>query len=73
MRRDIEKSAAITTRPETSSDLAAISGLRGIIANRLSASWNERPQVTLTTDADASALVTPAPTNPGRMGLEVVL
>ena len=58
MRRDIEKSAAITTRPETSSDLAAISGLRGIIANRLSASWNERPQVTLTTDADASALVT---------------
>jgi pyruvate dehydrogenase E2 component (dihydrolipoamide acetyltransferase) len=32
-------------------------GLRGIIANRLSASWQERPQVTLTTEADATYLV----------------
>jgi pyruvate dehydrogenase E2 component (dihydrolipoamide acetyltransferase) len=31
--------------------------LRGIIAERLSQSWRERPQVTLTTDADATNLV----------------
>jgi pyruvate dehydrogenase E2 component (dihydrolipoamide acetyltransferase) len=34
-----------------------LSGLRGIIAERLSQSWRERPQVTLTTDADATNLV----------------
>lgn len=39
------------------SDLPGLTGLRGIIANRLSQSWRERPQVTLTTDADATTLV----------------
>ena len=34
-----------------------LSGLRGIIAERLSAGWRERPQVTLTTQADATNLV----------------
>ncbi|MCA2002923.1 MAG: 2-oxo acid dehydrogenase subunit E2, partial [Chloroflexi bacterium] len=34
-----------------------LSGLRGIIAERLSQSWRERPQVTLITDADATNLV----------------
>ena len=34
-----------------------LSGLRAIIAERLSASWRERPHVTLTTEADATNLV----------------
>lgn len=34
-----------------------LSGLRAIIADRLSKSWHERPQVTLTTEADATNLV----------------
>jgi len=34
-----------------------LSGLRGVIAERLSASWRERPQVTLTTEVDATNLV----------------
>jgi pyruvate dehydrogenase E2 component (dihydrolipoamide acetyltransferase) len=34
-----------------------LNGLRKIIAERLTQSWNERPQVTLTTDADATNLV----------------
>ena len=34
-----------------------LSGLRGVIAERLSASWRERPQVTLTTEVDATNLI----------------
>lgn len=34
-----------------------LTGLRGIIAERLTQSWRERPQVTLTTEADATNLV----------------
>ena len=34
-----------------------LTGLRAIIAERLSAGWRERPQVTLTTEADATNLV----------------
>jgi pyruvate dehydrogenase E2 component (dihydrolipoamide acetyltransferase) len=34
-----------------------LEGLRGLIAERLSASWNERPQVTLHSEVDASELV----------------
>ena len=34
-----------------------LDGLRGLIAERLSNSWNERPQVTLHSDVDASELV----------------
>ncbi len=34
-----------------------LTGLRGIIARRLTESWQERPQVTLVTELDVSALV----------------
>jgi pyruvate dehydrogenase E2 component (dihydrolipoamide acetyltransferase) len=34
-----------------------LDGLRGLIAERLSASWNERPQVTLHSEVDATELV----------------
>jgi len=34
-----------------------LDGLRGLIAGRLSASWNERPQVTLHSEVDATELV----------------
>jgi pyruvate dehydrogenase E2 component (dihydrolipoamide acetyltransferase) len=34
-----------------------LTGLRAVIADRLSASWRERPHVTLTTEADATNLV----------------
>jgi pyruvate dehydrogenase E2 component (dihydrolipoamide acetyltransferase) len=34
-----------------------MSGLRAVIADRLSSSWQERPHVTLTSEADASNLV----------------
>ena len=36
---------------------ATLPGLRGLIAERLSASWNERPQVTLHREVDATELV----------------
>lgn len=42
---------------DASGDLSALTGLRGMIANRLAQGWRERPQVTLTTDADATNLV----------------
>jgi len=60
MRRDIERAltepapAAVAAPPAKPLPLT---GLRGIIAERLSAGWRERPQVTLTTDADATNLV----------------
>lgn len=57
MRSDLEKAAVGPSRGEPSPDLSALTGLRGVIARRLSASWSERPQVTLTTEADATALV----------------
>jgi pyruvate dehydrogenase E2 component (dihydrolipoamide acetyltransferase) len=57
MRRDVERTTSAPARSAASSGLAALPGLRGIIARRLSASWVERPQVTLTTEADASSLV----------------
>jgi pyruvate dehydrogenase E2 component (dihydrolipoamide acetyltransferase) len=67
MRDDVER--ALTTgemRSEESapqpgaaaeSPVAPLSGLRAVISERLSASWRERPHVTLTTEADASNLV----------------
>ena len=62
MRNDVERalhSQHVSTPPFTQNPapLAGLTGLRGIIAGRLSQSWNERPQVTLTTDADATNLV----------------
>jgi pyruvate dehydrogenase E2 component (dihydrolipoamide acetyltransferase) len=57
MRRDVEKAVSSPARPAATPELGALPGLRGIIARRLSASWAERPQVTLTTEADATSLV----------------
>ncbi len=57
MRRDVERATSAPASSAASSGLDALPGLRGIIARRLSASWVERPQVTLTTEADASSLV----------------
>lgn len=65
MRGDVERRLSSLSRQEQQSlveqrrDTAPLplSGLRGIIAERLSQSWRERPQVTLTTDADATNLV----------------
>jgi pyruvate dehydrogenase E2 component (dihydrolipoamide acetyltransferase) len=61
MRRGVEMSArppAAAIPGSVGAELGKLTGLRKIIATRLSHSWNERPQVTLTTEADASALVT---------------
>jgi len=54
MRSDVEK--ALVSKPAPSTPLP-LTGLRGIIAERLLQSWRERPQVTLTTEADATNLV----------------
>lgn len=45
-----------TTAPGPSQALP-LSGLRGVIADRLTAGWRERPQVTVTTEVDATNLV----------------
>jgi pyruvate dehydrogenase E2 component (dihydrolipoamide acetyltransferase) len=67
MREDIERLIQsrsseddhLSTQPATSpaSPLISLSGLRGIIAERLSTGWRERPQVTLTAEADAVNLI----------------
>jgi pyruvate dehydrogenase E2 component (dihydrolipoamide acetyltransferase) len=57
MLRDIENFKDRSGQSRSAQGVAGLTGLRNVIANRLSASWVERPQVTLTTDADASALV----------------
>jgi pyruvate dehydrogenase E2 component (dihydrolipoamide acetyltransferase) len=63
MRVDVEQAMSEPAPPESRSLLAdtsgplPLSGLRGIIAERLLASWRERPHVTLTTEADATNLV----------------
>lgn len=54
MRGDVER--ALHSKPAPAAPLP-LTGLRGIIAERLSQSWRERPQVTLTTEADATNLV----------------
>jgi pyruvate dehydrogenase E2 component (dihydrolipoamide acetyltransferase) len=59
MRHDVEE--ALTPAPKPAlpieGDIQPFSGLRAVIAERLSASWRERPHVTLTTEADATNLV----------------
>jgi pyruvate dehydrogenase E2 component (dihydrolipoamide acetyltransferase) len=59
MRQDVEE--ALTPRSEpplpVEPEALPLSGLRAVIAERLSASWRERPHVTLTTEADATNLV----------------
>jgi pyruvate dehydrogenase E2 component (dihydrolipoamide acetyltransferase) len=44
-------------KAQAAAAVTPLSGLRGVIAERLSASWRERPHVTLTTEADAANLV----------------
>jgi pyruvate dehydrogenase E2 component (dihydrolipoamide acetyltransferase) len=56
MRRDIERTTVLKPTM-VGTHLGSLTGLRSIIASRLSASWLERPQVTLTTEADATFLV----------------
>lgn len=58
-RQDIERAETSVKASVSlpSGDLRPLSGLRAIIADRLSTGWRERPQVTLTTDADATFLV----------------
>jgi pyruvate dehydrogenase E2 component (dihydrolipoamide acetyltransferase) len=43
--------------PPVSASSLPLTGLRAIIAERLTTGWQERPQVTLTTEADATNLV----------------
>ena len=62
MRQDIEraqKERTLEPVPDTAvpASVRPMSGLRAVIADRLSSSWQERPHVTLTTEADASNLV----------------
>jgi pyruvate dehydrogenase E2 component (dihydrolipoamide acetyltransferase) len=52
----LAKSAPADPSPLTPAPLP-LTGLRGLIAERLSASWNERPQVTLHSEVDATELV----------------
>jgi pyruvate dehydrogenase E2 component (dihydrolipoamide acetyltransferase) len=57
MREDVEQHIqAQSTRPDIQ-DISGLSGLRAIIADRLSQSWRASPHVTLTTEVDATRLV----------------
>ena len=63
-RDDVANAIASMTSSPTKSVISTpsrtplpLDGLRGLIAERLSASWNERPQVTLHSDLDATELV----------------
>jgi len=56
MRQDVQEAVA-ASQPKTAGQPQPLSGLRAVIAERLGRSWMERPQVTLTTEADASNLV----------------
>jgi pyruvate dehydrogenase E2 component (dihydrolipoamide acetyltransferase) len=58
MREDVEQalSERMTAVPALAWPLP-LPGLRGVIAERLSASWRDRPHVTLTTETDAAELV----------------
>ncbi len=60
-RDDITRTlAALAAQSKTASAQTPplpLTGLRGVIAERLSAGWRERPQVTLTTEVDMTNLV----------------
>jgi pyruvate dehydrogenase E2 component (dihydrolipoamide acetyltransferase) len=60
MRQDVEQ--ALLPGQEVAAfdealDIQPLVGLRAIVAERLAASWQERPHVTLTTEADATNLI----------------
>jgi pyruvate dehydrogenase E2 component (dihydrolipoamide acetyltransferase) len=61
MRQDVEQALLpgeekVAPRDEDL-EIQPLAGLRAIIAERLSSSWQERPHVTLTTEADATNLI----------------
>jgi len=62
MRQDVERAlggaeqAQAGDGPPAPPGIQPLSGLRAVIAERLSASWRERPHVTLTTEVDATNL-----------------
>ncbi|MBC8504164.1 MAG: 2-oxo acid dehydrogenase subunit E2 [Chloroflexi bacterium] len=58
-RDDVSAAIAVQLKSAPPAQRAAhpLPGLRGLIAERLSISWNERPQVTLHSDVDATQLV----------------
>ena len=53
----LTRSKAALETPGFASRPLPLEGLRGLIAERLSTSWNERPQVTLYREVDASQLI----------------
>ncbi len=66
VKADVERAASPEASPEASAAATAptepppslpLEGLRGIIAERMSASWRERPHVTVMREIDATALV----------------
>jgi pyruvate dehydrogenase E2 component (dihydrolipoamide acetyltransferase) len=67
MRDDVERALTreegpfrepvLQPRATAEAEVTPLSGPRAVIAERLTASWRERPHVTLTTEADASNLV----------------
>lgn len=66
VRRDVaDAMAALVSQSKTAApgpiqpqpQTLPLSGLRGIIADRLATGWRERPQVTVTTEVDATNLV----------------
>jgi pyruvate dehydrogenase E2 component (dihydrolipoamide acetyltransferase) len=57
MREDVEQAILPEEEADEALDILPLSGLRATIAERLSASWQERPHVTLTTEADATNLI----------------
>lgn len=59
MRQDVEHALLpeeVAHRDEIQ-EIQPFAGLRAIVAERLSSSWQERPHVTLTTEADATNLI----------------
>lgn len=56
-REDVERYEKTEQYVSEAESIEPLSNLRSIIASRLGASWIERPQVTLTTEADASLFV----------------
>jgi pyruvate dehydrogenase E2 component (dihydrolipoamide acetyltransferase) len=54
--RSLDAHAQTQTSPELGLEIQPLSELRSIIARRLGQSWMERPQVTLTSEADATLL-----------------
>jgi len=58
VRADVEAAAASQALSEDHSETSVpLAGLRAVIAERLEASWRERPQVAIVSEVDATALV----------------